>query len=191
MEIMRLLQSYYKSVLEINKNLEFINFLESSLRDFMTYKARLEKYTNQDSYDNKSIKNNTLFNYYGFKNIVNSVVTDPLNIINTLAYEDDKINRFFNSDEIYSTDSTTINIISEYRKITSLAYRIYKEVLSLKDKIDNTEDQKELLILLNKTISIFQSTYDEYSLITKHIDESVKNFEEFSKKCIDIGSNAK
>lgn len=188
---MRLLQNYYKSVLEINKNQDFLNFLEFSLHEFMNYKSRLEKFTIQYSNDNKSIKSNTLYNYYGFKNIVNEIVTDPHNIIHTLAHEDEKINRFFNSDEIYSTDSTTINIIGEYRKITSFANRIYKEVLSLKDKIDNTEDQKELLILLNKTISIFQSTYDEYSLITNHIDESVKIFEEFSKKCIDIGANAK
>ncbi len=123
--------------------------------------------------------------------MLNEIVSNPYNIVYELNDEEKKIERFFKSDQIYSTNSTTINIIGEYRKLTSFASKLFENVKSIKFVFDDLENQKNILEILNQTIEVFRRAFIEYSSITNQIDLSVKNFEKFSRECIDIGENAK
>lgn len=188
---MRLLESYFKDVLEVNKNTELLEYLETNLLGMVEYQVKLENFVKQSSLDDEFIKNKLLVKHARFKSMLNEIVSNPYNIVYELNDEEKKIERFFKSDKIYSTNSNTINIIGEYRKLTSFASKLFENVKSIKFVLDDLENQKNVLEILNQTIEVFRRAFIEYSSITNQIDLSVKNFEKFSRECIDIGENAK
>lgn len=188
---MRLLKSYFKDLLEVNKNTKLLEYLETNLLGMVEYQVKLENCVKQSSLDDEFIKNKLIFKQSRFKSMLNEIVSNPYNIVYELNDEEKKIERFFKSDQIYSTNSTTINIISDYRKLTSFASKLYENVKTIKFVFDDLENQKNILEILNQTIEVFRRAFNEYSLITNQIDLSVKNFEKFSGECIDIGANAK
>jgi putative ABC transport system permease protein len=93
-----------------------------------------ENFVKQSSLDDEFIKNKLLVKHARFKSMLNEIVSNPYNIVYELNDEEKKIERFFKSDQIYSTNSTAINIIGEYRKLTSFASKLFENVKSIKNR---------------------------------------------------------
>jgi hypothetical protein len=51
------LTSYFKDVLEVNKNTELLEYLETNLLGMVEYQVKLENFVKQSSLDDEFIKN--------------------------------------------------------------------------------------------------------------------------------------
>lgn len=183
------LNYYLRTKLEVNKNEELLMFIESTLIEIIEYKTKLETLTKQTALDEHFINKKLFHNTCAYRSKIRDILENPWHILQGLADEDIKIERFSKSDNIYSVGSDILNIIAEYRKLTSFARGIYDQI----NKVGNFDecDSKTRLEEVKAMTLIFERAFVEYSSFTNSIDLSVKNFLDFSRKCIDIGENAK
>lgn len=187
------LSQYISNSLEINKNEELYNFLESFFLLITSYKNKLEHLMKQTALDEAFIYDKTVSERISFSENSYSILC-PYHILTRLTNEDKKIESFFNSDVVFSFDSRFVKTISDYRKLTSFARNIFEELESISYERGDFligMTNKERLEILNEVYDVIKLAFVEYSTLVNEIDSSVKKYIEQVRKSIDIGSNAK